>query len=123
MAAWGDNAAGQIDVPVGLGGVTAIAAGYTHSLALKADGTVVAWGGNLNGETDIPAGLTGVTAIAAGGLHRLALQEPLTPEMVISDLIDYIDSLPVHAGISSALQSKLDAALAKLAQSDQTSAY
>jgi alpha-tubulin suppressor-like RCC1 family protein len=31
-------------VPGGLAGVTAIAAGDSHSLALKNDGTVVAWG-------------------------------------------------------------------------------
>jgi len=31
--------------PAGLSGVTAIAAGGFHSLALKSDGTVVAWGG------------------------------------------------------------------------------
>lgn len=43
----GDNAGnryGQLDVPpAALSGVVAIAAGYFHTLALKADGTVVAW--------------------------------------------------------------------------------
>jgi alpha-tubulin suppressor-like RCC1 family protein len=34
----------QCNVPVGLSGVTAIAAGTVHNLALKSDGTVVAWG-------------------------------------------------------------------------------
>ena len=38
------TAKGQSDVPAGLSNVVAVAAGGQHSLALKADGTVVAWG-------------------------------------------------------------------------------
>lgn len=61
--------------PAGLSGVTAIARGGSHSLALKIDGTVVAWGGeNYFGQTSVPAGLSSVTAIAAGGAHSLALK-------------------------------------------------
>jgi hypothetical protein len=52
--------------PPGLSGVTAIAAGYVHSLALKSDGTVIGWGRNDSGQITIPAGLNGVIAIAAG---------------------------------------------------------
>src|SRR6266446_3071821 len=51
----------------------AIAAGGSHSLALKSDGSVVAWGSNGAGESTVPANLTGVIAIAAGGYHSLAL--------------------------------------------------
>ena len=51
-----------------------IAAGAYHSLALKADGTVVGWGDNSHGQTTIPGGLTNVVAIAAGANHSLALQ-------------------------------------------------
>ncbi len=68
----------------GLNGVTAIAAGLGHSLALLSNGTVMAWGSNEYGElgdrtkteSDVPvavSGLSGVTAIAAGGIHSLAL--------------------------------------------------
>jgi alpha-tubulin suppressor-like RCC1 family protein len=103
--AWGANAHGQLGLgaadsashPVptavpGLTGVTAIAAGYRHSLALKGDGTVWAWGSNADGElgngTVTTAGpcacsatpaqvldLAGVTAIAAGEGHNLVLRE------------------------------------------------
>ena len=74
VVAWGYDASGQTNVPAGLSGVTAIAAGDNFSLALKADGTVVAWGDDTDGQTDLPAGLSGVTAIAAGANFGLALK-------------------------------------------------
>src|SRR3954452_10856318 len=74
VVGWGGNANGQTTVPTGLAGVTAIAAGLNHSLALKSDGTVVGWGNNLSGQTRVPTNLTGVAAIAAGNSHSLALK-------------------------------------------------
>ena len=74
VVAWGDNDYGQATAPAGLTGVTAIAAGYEHTVALKSDGTVVAWGHNNQDDTTVPAGLTGVTAIAAGYYHTVALK-------------------------------------------------
>ena len=112
---WGGNSSGQLggaaaDLCVstlpdcskaplqaaGLTGVTAIAAGAFHSVALKSDGTVWFWGDNrhaqfdgsglnqptpvqvlqcstVNGVTTCPP-LTGVTAIAAGAFHTVALK-------------------------------------------------
>ena len=54
--------------------VTAVAAGYQDSLALKSDGTVAAFGFNQYGETNVPAGLNNVVAIACGDIHDLALK-------------------------------------------------
>ena len=66
-------------------GVTAVAAGYAHSLAVR-NGGVYAWGSNIDGELgdgttterDSPVALTGlgsgVTAIAAGDSHSLAVR-------------------------------------------------
>ena len=54
--------------------MVAIAAGAEHSLALRADGTVVAWGGNTYGQTKVPTGLSNVVAIAAWYLQILALE-------------------------------------------------
>lgn len=59
---------------VGLTDVVAIAAGGSHNLALRGDGTVVAWGNNEHGQTDVPPGLTDVVAIDAGDFHSVALK-------------------------------------------------
>src|SRR5262249_36561623 len=71
----------------GLSGVTAIAAGGYHNLALKADGSLVTWGRNFYGQLGdgttsnrlspvAVSGLSGVTALAGGWLHSLALGGP-----------------------------------------------
>ena len=84
----------QVVGPGGVGnlaGVTSIAAGGVHSLALKNDGTVWAWGNgydgglgnNSNASSSVPVqvvgpggvgNLAGVTSIAAGGRYSLALK-------------------------------------------------
>lgn len=61
-------------VPAGLANVQAIAAGYSHSLALQSNGTVVAWGDNSYGQTNVPPGLSNVMAISAGFGFSVALQ-------------------------------------------------
>ena len=71
---WGSNSYGQITIPAGLSSITAIAAGGRHTLALRADGTVVAWGDNSSGQSAIPSGLSDVVAISAGSTHSLALK-------------------------------------------------
>jgi alpha-tubulin suppressor-like RCC1 family protein len=105
--AWGMNSSGQLGdgtttqrtTPVqvlgsgGVGfltGVSAVAAGNAHSLALKSDGTVWAWGTNGSGQLGdgtntqrtnpvqvLGSGgvgfLTGVSAVAAGTQHSLAV--------------------------------------------------
>src|SRR6185369_13551775 len=92
--AWGANWYGQLgngtninqyttspNMVIGLTGVTAIAAGYAHAVALKNDGTVWAWGLNsfspdaLGDGTPVQVtGLTGVTAVAAHR-HNVALKD------------------------------------------------
>jgi hypothetical protein len=74
VVAWGWNGYGQTNVPSGLNGVKAIAAGGAHSLALKQDGTVVAWGYNNYGQTNVPKGLNGVVMVAAGYFYSVALR-------------------------------------------------
>jgi hypothetical protein len=52
----------------------AIAAGYNHSLGLKADGSIVAWGSNILGESKAPLPNSGFVAMAAGQFHNLGLK-------------------------------------------------
>jgi alpha-tubulin suppressor-like RCC1 family protein len=74
-----------VAVPAFLSGVTAVAGGAFHSLAVVGGGAF-AWGGNFDGQlgigstADIPTPLpvvglnSGVTAIAAGSNHSLAVR-------------------------------------------------
>ncbi len=94
--AWGANDEGQlgdgtttsrstpVQVSGGMVGVTALAAGVAHSLAVKNDGTVWAWGMNDSGQlgdgtttsrstpVQVSGGMTDVRSIAAGSYHSLA---------------------------------------------------
>jgi alpha-tubulin suppressor-like RCC1 family protein len=51
-----------------------ISAGSSHSMALRADGTVVAWGYNGSGQCDVPPGLSGIVSISAGPNASFALR-------------------------------------------------
>jgi alpha-tubulin suppressor-like RCC1 family protein len=99
VEAWGSDEYGQLadssigeesfsDVPVQVGtltGVTAVAAGAQHGLAVLSNRTVMAWGEDSSGELgdgtiqarqETPvavSGLSGVVAISAGGQDSVAL--------------------------------------------------
>ena len=68
------NYAGQIYPPPGLTKVMTIAAGGSHSLALKYDGSVVGWGDDNNGVSSYTTNLSSIVAIAAGWQHSVALK-------------------------------------------------
>ena len=61
-------------VPSGLTNIVLIAAGDSHSLALRGDGKVIGWGDNFFGQRRVPTGLANIVAIAAGSEHSLALR-------------------------------------------------
>ncbi|MCW5552417.1 MAG: right-handed parallel beta-helix repeat-containing protein [Verrucomicrobiae bacterium] len=70
VVVWGDRSYQLLNVPTDLSNVVGIAAGGSHWLALKADGTVTSWG-YIN---TAPVGLSNVVAIAAGDLGNLVLK-------------------------------------------------
>ena len=72
---WGFNNYGQCNIPASANsGVSAIAGGTYHIIALK-DGAVLAWGYNQYGECNIPdSANSGVSAIAGGEYHTIALK-------------------------------------------------
>ena len=73
---WGRNNEGQSMPPLSLqlDNVVSISAGDYHSLALKADGTVLGWGSNSHGQITMPNGLTDVVMISAGRDNSFALK-------------------------------------------------
>jgi hypothetical protein len=70
---WGSNAFNQVTIPADATNIVAVAAGFSHSLALRSNGTVLAWGDNRMGQTSVPGGLTNVVGISAGYSQSLAL--------------------------------------------------
>lgn len=73
LAQWGTGPA-LSNAPFNLATVVAVASGYTHALALNADGTVSAWATNSTTATNVPPGLSNVIAVAAGNNSSLALK-------------------------------------------------
>ena len=149
VAAWGRNNAGQLGnntttnsssaVNITNSGVlagktvVAVAAGYEHSLALCADGTVAAWGSNGNGQlgnssttaSNVPVAVTTsgalagrtVVAIAAGSYFNLALCSDGKPVSwggggpPIGDGVGYESHAPVNVTTTGVLAGKLVAAI------------
>jgi hypothetical protein len=70
VVAWGQGAAGQLDVPALPAGqaYVKIARGHDHSLALRSDGALVAWGKNDKGQCNVPALPAGAVWLDMGAL-------------------------------------------------------
>jgi alpha-tubulin suppressor-like RCC1 family protein len=99
LLGWGYNTNGQISIPAGLTDVVGMSAGNSHSLALRADGTVLAWGmHNIHGETTVPDGLNGAVAVAAGQSYSMALRSNGTVAVWGSNLYQ---ELNMPAGLSN----------------------
>lgn len=74
---WGRDDESQCAVPQGLSDLVEVD-GIYHTVALRADGTVVSWGRNNYGQSAVPAGLVEVAAVSAGINHTLALRRDRT---------------------------------------------
>ncbi len=71
---WGSDGSGQVSATPTVAGFTAVAAGGYHSLALRADGSLVSWGWDDYGQVSATPTGTGFTAMAAGLYHSVALR-------------------------------------------------
>lgn len=72
---WGSATGGLTPPAAARTGVASVAARNTHSVAIKADGSVLAWGTATGGQTTVPAAAqTGVAAISIGSSHTLFLK-------------------------------------------------
>jgi hypothetical protein len=69
--AWGANDEGQSEYPADLTNAISIAAGESHSVGVREDGSVVQWGYHW---ADVPGDLTNAMQVAAGYKHSLALR-------------------------------------------------
>jgi hypothetical protein len=76
LVQWGRTSEGQANnAPPASERFIAIAAGSSHNLALRADGSLVQWGATNSGQANnAPPASERFTAIAAGGYHNLALR-------------------------------------------------
>jgi hypothetical protein len=75
LVGWGvnwQNDRGQANPPAGSDYV-AVASGDQHSIAIKADGSLVGWGANFFGQTSVPPG-DDYVAVSAGDAHSVALK-------------------------------------------------
>ena len=75
IIAWGDNGAGQTNVPPVLTNTAvAVAGGFNDSLALRNNARPIAWGDNSFNQTNVPASVTNAVAVSSGGNFNLALR-------------------------------------------------
>ncbi len=51
-----------------------VACGYSHSLALRSDGSILAWGDNSFGQCDVPPPNSNFVAVSGGFFHSLGLK-------------------------------------------------
>lgn len=73
--AWGKNTSFQTSIPASLVNAIALEAGDTHTLVLRANGTVSGWGANPSSVVSgIPVTLTTAVALATSTNHALALR-------------------------------------------------
>jgi alpha-tubulin suppressor-like RCC1 family protein len=89
----------------------AIAGGLDHSLAVRADGSVVGWGSDEFGQLTPPSDLGGVIAVAAGRYHSVALRGDGT---VVAWGADDLGQASVPAGLDDvvAISASVDHTLA-----------
>jgi subtilisin family serine protease len=98
LLSWGDDIESQVSSTPGGGTFTEVSGGGQHSLARKADGTVVGWGANGFGQvSDVPS--TGAfVQVSAGFSHSLALRSDGAVEAWGDDNFGQVSGAPAGLG-------------------------
>ncbi len=78
VVCWGDNSAGQTDVPNNLPAATALAVGGNHSCALIAGGSVRCWGEDSFGESSQPSAYTGHAIKVSAGFESTCVIDDIS---------------------------------------------
>jgi len=91
VAIWGDNANGQLSVPVSVTNIVAAVSRGSFNLALSGNDRARGWGNNAAGQLNIPVGLTNIAALAGGGAFSLAIadQTPSVNDTTVSGYVNH----------------------------------
>lgn len=101
ITAWGWDTVGEVSgTPTGRG-FTAVAAGYNHAFALRANGSIAAWGDNTYGQVSSAPTGTGFSAIASGGDHGYALAADGSITAWGRDLVGQVSNTPTGTGFTA----------------------
>jgi hypothetical protein len=122
IVGWGSQVVGA-DMSAGL---VAVSGGGSHSLGLKADGSIVAWGYNGNGQCNVPSPNTRFVSVAGGGSHSLGVKVVYSRgDMNCDGAVDFQDINPFAQYLSnvSAWQAIYPSCPANVGDIDQDGTY
>lgn len=71
LTGWGQNTAGQLNVPATATEITDLDAGYYHVAAVTKNNRVICWGRNQEGQSLPPFGLTNASTVGCGFSHTI----------------------------------------------------
>jgi PKD repeat protein len=117
LVSWGDNLWGETDVPSGTDFV-AVDGGTDHSIALRADGSLVGWGRDYQGlVSEVPSGQD-FLCVSAGSRHNVALKQDGSivcwgedTWFGLTDPPPGNDYVAIAAGVSNSLALKADGSI------------
>ena len=99
LTAWGSNTTGLLAVPSGLSGVTQVAGGFAHAVAIRGDGYVVGWGSGITATNGlrVPAGAKTATDVAAGKGFSVAIFNG-PPVYTAPSTVDWLSAPSIVSG-------------------------
>jgi alpha-tubulin suppressor-like RCC1 family protein len=97
VRAWGANASGQTDVPLDLNDALAVAAGRAHSVAMRADGSLVLWGDRSRSQASTLANQGDAVALSARGDNTLYVRSDGSVRQFGAQLLEF----PIEGAIAA----------------------